>query len=141
MCVSTNHSPRNFKLLEELERGEKGLLTGAISYGLDADDDILMTNWNGTILGPPHLVHENRIYALLVVCGSAYPDEPPVVRFVNKINLPCVGPLGEVDPAKFATLGEWKRSYGIETVLLELRKEMASPANKRRAQPGEGETY
>ena len=25
------------------------------SYGLDEGDDLLMTNWNGTILGPPHV--------------------------------------------------------------------------------------
>ena len=74
--------PRNFRLLEELEKGEKGLgagtkmhqtsLTGnihvytnnateACSYGLDEGDDLLMTNWNGTILGPPHV----RITSLL----------------------------------------------------------------------------
>lgn len=29
----------------------------ACSYGLDDGDDLLMTNWNGTILGPPH-VHD-----------------------------------------------------------------------------------
>jgi ubiquitin-conjugating enzyme E2 variant len=78
--------PRNFRLLEELEKGEKGLGAGihmqsqpnlawniytnnateACSYGLDEGDDLLMTNWNGTILGPPHvrvissLVHINR---------------------------------------------------------------------------------
>jgi hypothetical protein len=27
----------------------------ACSYGLDDGDDLLMTNWNGTILGPPHV--------------------------------------------------------------------------------------
>lgn len=65
--------PRNFRLLEELEKGEKGLGAGAYigheykrstsangmaeacSYGLDEGDDLLMTNWNGTILGPPHV--------------------------------------------------------------------------------------
>lgn len=27
----------------------------ACSYGLADGDDITMTNWNGTILGPPHV--------------------------------------------------------------------------------------
>lgn len=68
--------PRNFRLLEELEKGEKGLGAGmlvalaglevmkvileleACSYGLSDGDDLLMSNWNGTILGPPHVGHK-----------------------------------------------------------------------------------
>ncbi len=71
--------PRNFRLLEELEKGEKGLGAGwslerckvgrltqgskeACSYGLKDGDDLLMSNWNGTILGPPHVrCHSHQI--------------------------------------------------------------------------------
>ncbi|SGZ47540.1 CIC11C00000001430 [Sungouiella intermedia] len=133
--------PRNFKLLEELEKGEKGLGAQSISYGLTNQDDITMTNWNGTILGPPHSSHENRIYSLNIVCGPKYPDLPPQVTFVSKINLPCVDASGNVLVNEFDTLKNWKRSYTMETVLLELRKSMASASNKKLTQPPEGSTY
>ena len=37
-------------------------------------------------------VHENRIYSLRIHCGDQYPDVPPDVTFITKINLPCVDP-------------------------------------------------
>jgi ubiquitin-conjugating enzyme E2 variant len=43
-------------LLEELEKGEKGIGDGSCSYGLEDSDDIMMSNWNGTIIGPGHVI-------------------------------------------------------------------------------------
>lgn len=43
------------------------------------------------LIGTRQSVHENRIYSLEIHCGSEYPDAPPTVRFLTKINLPGVG--------------------------------------------------
>lgn len=37
-------------------------------------------------------VHENRIYSLSITCDASYPDHPPVITFLTRINLPCVNP-------------------------------------------------
>jgi len=134
--------PRNFRLLEELEKGEKGIGEGSISYGLHDGDDIAMSNWNGTIIGPGHTSHENRIYSLKIYCGPTYPEKAPLVTFETRINLPCVNPqTGVVDPNKLAVLGQWNPRYSLETILSELRREMGSQVNRKLPQPPEGTTF
>ena len=82
--------PRNFKLLDELDKVEKGNTSMEVSYGLVQDDDISLSNWQCTILGPMNSPIQDRIISLLVHCGSQYPSEPPVVKFQTKVNVPFV---------------------------------------------------
>ncbi|KAF9650151.1 UBC-like protein [Thelephora ganbajun] len=134
--------PRNFRLLEELEKGEKGIGDGSCSYGLDNSDDIMMSDWNGTIIGPGHTVHENRIYSLKIYCGENYPDQPPTIQFLSRVNLPFVSQLdGKVDRNKLPVLADWNRNKSLETVLVEIRREMASFNNRKLPQPPEGSMF
>lgn len=134
--------PRNFRLLEELERGEKGFGDGTVSYGMEDGDDIQMKNWTGTIIGPPGTVHDGRIYTLRIHCDNSYPEAAPKVWFRSRVNQACVDQRdGRVDPSKFPVLGGWKREYTLETVLTELRRDMASASNRKLAQPPEGTVF
>ncbi|XP_058108282.1 ubiquitin-conjugating enzyme E2 variant 1D-like isoform X1 [Magnolia sinica] len=131
--------PRNFRLLEELERGEKGIGDGTVSYGMDDADDVYMRSWTGTIIGPHNTVHEGRIYQLKLFCDKDYPDNPPSVRFQTRINMTCVNQeTGVVEPALFPMLADWQREHTMEDILTQLKKEMASPQNRKLAQPPEG---
>ncbi|CAM9476753.1 unnamed protein product [Phaeothamnion confervicola] len=134
--------PRNFKLLEELEKSEKGAGDMNISFGLVNQDDIFLTDWNGTILGPHGTHHEGRLYSLRIHCGENYPVQPPEIRFISRVNMGCIDQrTGEVARSKLAVLGGWNRNYGIEQVLVALRQEMGSPANRRLPQPPEGTNF
>lgn len=79
---------------------------------------------------------ENRIYTVSLLCGDKYPQQPPTVRFITKVSMHSVSKhSGVIDQNRCSVLRNWSPSYGIETVLLELRKEMASSHNRRLPQP------
>ncbi|XP_020581343.1 ubiquitin-conjugating enzyme E2 variant 1C-like [Phalaenopsis equestris] len=130
--------PRNFRLLDELERGEKGIGDGTVSYGMEDADDIYMRSWTGTIIGPLNSVHEGRIYQLKLFCDKDYPIKPPTVRFHSRINMTCVNPhTGVVEPTKFSTLGNWHVESTMEHILTQLKKEMGASYNRKLVQPPE----
>merc|ERR1712008_629858 len=132
--------PRSFRLLDELEKGQKGDAMSGVSWGLAVPDDMTLSGWNGTIFGPPGTAFENRIYSVSILCGPQYPDQLPEVKFGTQINMNCVDVKGQVKPT-WGILGSWQRQFTIENVLEQLRREMTSSANRKLPQPAEGVTY
>lgn len=124
----------------------RGRRQGACSYGLEdthvqpfpgKPEGLDFYHWRGTIWGPPHGCHENRIYELKMKCDEKYPALPPHVYFVSKINIPGVNQHnGELDRNYVPFLRDWSRLYkqwldapagtpdtvNLEAALLAIRK-------------------
>ena len=80
--------------------------------------------------------HDSRFYELRISVPESYPAVPPKVRFVSKINMNCVDKnTGEILYNKVPATKKWNRNVGIEQILISLRAEMASDANRRMRQP------
>jgi len=132
--------PRNFRLLDELEKGQKGESSNGVTWGLEQSDDITLSYWNGTIFGPPATAFENRIYSLSIECGPDYPEQAPKVKFNTQINISSVDKNGNI-VSNWNILSTWRREYTLETILSSLRQEMAGSANRKLPQPPEGAMY
>ena len=112
-----------------------------VSMGLVSHDDILLTDWNGSILGPQGTTFDSRLYELRISCGPQYPNVPPKVRFASRINLPHVNQsTGEVEPT-LPAFQSWSRTGTIESILVGIRNTMLLPQNRKLPQPMEGSMY
>lgn len=96
--------------------------------------DNTFTKWNCSIIGT-----NERIYELKVVCGDDYPNTPPKIKFVSKINMAGVNSLNGVVDDKYY-FNNWKNGT-IQDALTSLRKEMEGPGFKKLKQPEEFSKY
>ena len=75
------------------------------------------------------------------MAGPEYPNKPPVVRFVSRINLQCVNQTNGMVEKELPQLTNWNRNMKLEDVLVGLKSSMMNSHNRRLPQPPEGSTF
>ena len=124
--------PRTFRLLAESEKEGNGLVT----YGLQDPNDNTFTFWNGSIL-----LDDGRFYELLLECDQDYPQKPPKVKFISKVNMPFVDQKnGAIKPNSLNILRSWNRDCTLESYLTAIRDELKNNL-KKFPQPPEGSKF
>ena len=123
--------PRTFRLLAESEKEGDGFVT----YGLKDPNDNTFTHWNGSIL-----LDDGRFFELQLECDQDYPQKPPKVKFVTKVNLPFVDSSGKIKPGSLSILTNWNRDCTLESYLKTIREELKNNLGKY-PQPPEGSRY
>ena len=119
--------PRTFRLLAESEKEGNGLVT----YGLKDANDNSFTDWNGSIL-----MDDGRFYELALKCGPEYPQRPPELRFISKINMPFVNQTnGSIIPGSLNYLKNWNRDCTLESYLMAIREEIKTNISKFQQPP------
>ena len=73
-------------------------------------------------------MHENRIYSVKIHCGSDYPDIPPDVTFISKVNLPCVD----------ARTGKVRTTLSLCSLLVLTTRSRSTSANSQALPTGSG---
>jgi ubiquitin-conjugating enzyme E2 variant len=132
--------PRNFRLLEELESGEKGQdLPPNISFGLMDSSDATLSTWVGSILGSPRTRFDGRMVSVRIFCDNNYPKVAPAVSFLTRVNLPFVDGSGNVIANQFPLLKNWNPKTRILQLLVEISNLMQKYGSQ--PQPPEGQTY
>ena len=131
---------RRFRLMEELEAGEKNKGDPNLSYGLKDADDRTLTTWTGCIIGPMNTNFDNKFYGFEITCGDNYPKSPPNIKFNTKINLPFVKQNdGTINSNLWPILKNWTEKTKLQDILQALKQEMVRHA--KLSQPPEGSEY
>lgn len=63
-----------------------GLEEGKVQLIIKIADDNTFSKWNASIVSPAG----DRIYELKLDCCEDYPNKPPTIKFVSKINMSSV---------------------------------------------------
>jgi ubiquitin-conjugating enzyme E2 T len=83
-------------------------------------DEENLFHWAGTIYGPKESPYENGKYRIDISIPEAYPNRPPIIKFLTKVFHPNISLAGVVclNILKSPPNGDWKPSINLPKTIL-----------------------
>ncbi|XP_026472487.1 ubiquitin-conjugating enzyme E2-17 kDa-like [Ctenocephalides felis] len=128
-------TPVRRRLLRDFKRLQEDPPIGV--SGAPSDNNILI--WNAVILGPLGTPFENGIFRLKLLFSETYPNEPPLVRFRNRMFHPNIYANGIV--CLDILHSKWSGTYDISTILTSIRYLLCEPNPESPANSVAASTY
>uniref|UniRef100_A0AC35TR91 UBIQUITIN_CONJUGAT_2 domain-containing protein n=1 Tax=Rhabditophanes sp. KR3021 TaxID=114890 RepID=A0AC35TR91_9BILA len=106
------------------------------SAGLVDDNDIY--RWEVLIIGPPETIYEGGFFKAILEFPTAYPQQPPKMRFISEMWHPNIDKNGHVCISILHQAGEdrfgyerpeerWLPVHTVETILISVISMLADP--------------
>jgi ubiquitin-conjugating enzyme E2 D len=88
-------------------------------------DDINISKWQATIMGPKGTPYESGVFKLGITFTNTFPFNPPVVKFETKVYHPNINKNGDIclDILK----DQWSPALSISKVLLSICSLLTDP--------------
>lgn len=100
-------------------------------YSLSHDPNNLYI-WSANIHCLPDIRHEGKNYNLEILCPPDYPFKPPIVKFLDPVNCPCVSNATGLFKIDILTKG-WSPGLTLRGIMLSICSVLTDNEPERRS--------
>ncbi|KAF0987155.1 hypothetical protein HZS_7841 [Henneguya salminicola] len=109
------------RLLQDLKSIKRDILT--LISTAPVDENIFV--WNAVIIGPARTPYEYGIFKLTLEFSDKYPNEPPIVKFIDEMFHPNIQSDGRV--LHDILRHKWNPSYSVTDLLMAIQSWLYEP--------------
>ena len=92
-------------------------------------DEQDMFHWTGILYGPVDTPYDGGKFKLDIVIPEAYPNKPPIIKFINKVFHPNIDLSGQIclNILRSPPNGDWKPSINLPKTVLSIHSLLSDP--------------
>ncbi len=92
-------------------------------------DEQDMFHWTGMMYGPVDSPYEGGKFKLDILIPESYPNQPPIIKFTNKVFHPNIDREGQIclNILRSPPNGDWKPSINLPKTVLSIHSLLSDP--------------